>query len=74
MFGDLHIFKTKKERDEYCDIYNVRYNTYPVPTNKKEAKAKYFAGCSQQAFDEYIESIELDEYIESIELDEYIGY
>lgn len=61
MFGELYTFETKKERDEYCNTYNVKYNTYPVPTNKKEAKAKYFAGYSQKTFDDYIE------YIESIE-------
>lgn len=57
MFGELHVFETKKERDEYCETFNVKYNNYPVPTNKKEAKGKYFAGYSQKTFDDYIKGI-----------------
>ena len=56
--GDLYIFKSKKNRDEFCDKWNKIYNTYPVPTNRKEAKAKYFAGMTQHEYDMMIDTAE----------------
>lgn len=61
MFGDLHAFETKKERDQFCDEWNHRHNTYPVPTNRKEAKARYFAGVSQATFNEIVDGL-LNDY------------
>jgi len=61
-YGDLVLFKTKKDRDNYCDTFNYRFKNYPQATNKKEAKAKYFAGMTQNQFDEYLEM--LDYYAE----------
>lgn len=59
MFGDLHIFNNKKARDEFCNTFSHKYNRYPVKTNRKVAKAKYFAGYSQLQFDEYLSFLEI---------------
>ena len=56
-YGKLVSFESKKERDEFCNKWNLRYNSYPVATNKKEAKGLYCAGMTQDQFDEYISSI-----------------
>jgi hypothetical protein len=56
--GELKLFKTKAERDLYCDQYNHHYNMYPVKTNKRDAKAKYFAGCTQAQFNDYLIKLE----------------
>ena len=51
-YGTLHVFSSKKLRDKFCDQYDYRFNCYPVPTNKKEAKSKYCAGQSKYNFDQ----------------------
>lgn len=56
-YGKLVSFRSKKERDEFCNKWNSIYNSYPVATNKKEAKSLYCAGMTQDQFDEYISSI-----------------
>jgi len=56
--GDLVLFKTKKDRDKYCNTLNIRFNNYPQTTNKQEAKSKYFAGMTQRQFDEYLEMLD----------------
>ena len=56
--GELKLFKTKAERDLYCDQYSHRYNAYPVKTNKQEAKRKYFAGCTQAQFNNHLLQLE----------------
>lgn len=60
MYGWLHWFPTKKERDEFVDNFYNHNNPseYAVATNKKEAKAKYFAGMTQVVYDEYVEHCE----------------
>lgn len=57
VLGKLVSFSSKKERDDYCSIWDHTYNAYPVPTNKKEAKSKYFAGCTQEEFDDYLKEV-----------------
>lgn len=69
-WGELRAFSTKGERDKFCDTYHPRYNAYPVPTNKREAKSAYFAGCTQLEFDEYLHNyvnFDLVEYAEFLE-------
>lgn len=56
-YGDLKVFDTKKERDEFCNEFNHRFNNYPQATNKKDAKSKYFAGMTCKEFEEYIELV-----------------
>lgn len=56
--GELYLFKTAKERNLFCDQYNYKFNSYPVKTNKQKAKAKYFAGCTQAQFNDYVSSLE----------------
>lgn len=74
VWGELYIFRTKKERDQFCDTWCNRYNSYPVPTNKKEAKSKYFAGLSKFAYDNMIDSQEFETCVlECIEELNYIA-
>jgi len=55
-WGDLYIFKSKKSRDEFCGKWDNINNVYPVPTNRKEAKVKYFAGMTQHKYDMMIDT------------------
>ena len=55
--GDLLAFASEKERKEACDTFDYKYNKYPVPTNRKEAKSLYCAGMSQASFDEWLDNI-----------------
>ena len=57
-YGELYLFKTAKERRLFCNQYSYKYNAYPVITNKQQAKAKYFAGCTQAQFNDYVLSLE----------------
>ena len=50
-YGSISVFYTAKERDDFCNIYNNIYNMYPIATNKKDAKNRFFAGQSQEDFD-----------------------
>ena len=59
LFGDMFAFSSKKERDDFCENhYMARYESYPVKTNKREAKRLYFGGCTQVQFDEYMYYVE----------------
>jgi len=57
--GDLLVFRSEKERKEACDVFDYRYNKYPVPTNRKEAKSLYCAGMSQASFEEWLDNMEI---------------
>ena len=63
VWGELYIFRTKKERDQFCDTWFNLFNSYPVPTNRKQAKANYFAGLSQFEYDNMIDSQEFSSVI-----------
>lgn len=54
IYGGLYEFRTKKDRDDFCDVYNHDMGSYPVATNKKKAKSLYFAGCTQEQFDDIL--------------------
>lgn len=56
-YGHIACFDSKKKRDEFCNKWDSQYNSYPVATNKKEAKSLYCAGMTQAQFDEYINSL-----------------
>lgn len=63
--GDLLVFSSEKERKAACEVFDYKYNRYPVPTNRKEAKSYYCAGMSQRNFGEWlyhlpVSTIELD--------------
>lgn len=56
LWGDLHAFNTKAERDEFCDKWNDRHNTYPVKTNRKDAR-QYFLGMTMASYNENIDAL-----------------
>ena len=58
-YGSLVAFASKKERDEFCNSWDSRYQCYPIATNRKEAKSLYYAGMTPDQFDEYGNSLDL---------------
>ena len=52
--GYMKAFDSKKERDEFCDVFSNEFCSYPTPTNKQKAKSMYFAGMTHQQYDEVL--------------------
>ena len=60
-YGKLISFDSKKERDKFCEKWDNKFNAYPIATNKKEAKSRFCAGMTQEAFEEYTNYCESQE-------------
>lgn len=54
--GSLYCFKTKKERDEFCDTFHQGFNSYPKPCNSKTAR-QYFMGMSLTQYQETLKAL-----------------
>jgi len=38
--GELYAFSTLEKRMAFCDIFQTKYNNYPVKINQKQARSK----------------------------------
>ncbi len=52
-FGELVAFKSREKRNEYCDNWNHRHNTYPKAVNYKTGRS-YCLGMSVRDYEEHI--------------------
>jgi len=54
---ELKLFRTMKARNEYCKIFDSKYNCYPVQTNAREARLRFFAGMNHRQYEKYLDSL-----------------
>ena len=54
VYGEITQFSSLKRRNDFCKEFNTQYQAYPVATNRQDAKRKYFAGYTQEQFEEEI--------------------
>jgi len=61
MCGDVIAFDSRKARDNYCEQYSERHNSYPVPTSRRDAR-QYHLGMSVYDYNEYIDTLVVNFY------------
>ena len=60
IYGDVVAFDSERARDDYCNQYSERHNSYPVPTNRTDAR-QYHLGMSVYDYNQYIDFLEVRE-------------
>jgi hypothetical protein len=58
-WGQLYAFHSKADRNAFCDTYNQRFNSYPVPCNATTAR-QYFLGNTVREYEEHLHWIQCE--------------